>query len=215
MGIASFVLFGGQGLSAATVTHWAIRSPGARFALLVGWLRATGPVVRPLVNSPELSFLRPLPVPLPRILGLVAWAMVFAGAPMGDSLDAWRWRHAGRGSGLPCAGPFYMLFRSRACATRATSRSYWFFSRLGWRLGLRCGWFSEWSASWWAFAQRGGASSSRRAVRRFARCIAVERFALAAAYWRTLLQSARRLALSRRSARGDGCGVRVPRHREQ
>jgi hypothetical protein len=187
MGIGSFVLFGGQGLSAATVTHWAIRSPGARFALLVGWLVATGPVVRPLVNSPELSFLRPLPVPLPRILGLVALAMVFAELPW-----AILWT---RGAGVMLgAGALAIALGLHAFQVARLRNA----GDVALVFVLFLGWLTPWPAMWPVLGMVGLLVGLRAAWRRVLEPPSRSSFrtmhrgrtlALAAAYWRTLFRA--------------------------
>jgi hypothetical protein len=70
VGIASTILFGGQGMDAKTLTIPALASFPLRLGLLVGWALSTLPVARRVVADARVDLLRALPVPRSWLLGL-------------------------------------------------------------------------------------------------------------------------------------------------
>ena len=72
VGIASTILFAGQGMDAKTVTSPALASFPLRLGLLVGWALLTLPVARRVIVDPRLDLLRVLPVPRSWLLGINA-----------------------------------------------------------------------------------------------------------------------------------------------
>jgi hypothetical protein len=72
IGVASVVLFGGNGLDARTVTAEAERSRSFRCVLLAAWWLAALPVGRAWIGEPAALSLRALPVPRVLVLALLA-----------------------------------------------------------------------------------------------------------------------------------------------
>lgn len=99
--IGSAILFGGNGLSARTVTRLAEHSAAFRLGLWAVWLLATLPVARALLATRASFFLRALPVPRGRIVAIHAVHLALSEAPM---IALW-----GRGAG-PLGGAWALLF---------------------------------------------------------------------------------------------------------
>ena len=72
VGIASTILFAGQGMDAATVTTPALASFPLRLGLLVAWALVTLPVARRVVADARVDLLRVLPVPQSWLLAINA-----------------------------------------------------------------------------------------------------------------------------------------------
>lgn len=73
LAMASGLIFGGNGMRAADVTHMAERSPGFRVVFVLIWLLCATPGVRALIFAREALLLRSLPVPrLQFLLALAA-----------------------------------------------------------------------------------------------------------------------------------------------
>jgi hypothetical protein len=72
IGVASIVLFGGNGLDARTVTAEAERSRSFRCVLLAAWWLAALPVGRAWIGDPAALSLRALPVARALVLALLA-----------------------------------------------------------------------------------------------------------------------------------------------
>ena len=84
IGIAAVVLFGGNGMDAATVTRRAIEDSLFRWVLLASWTLATVPAARVWLGTPETFFIRALPVSRVAIVG----SFIIATEPLGRSTAA-------------------------------------------------------------------------------------------------------------------------------
>src|SRR5688572_27699114 len=62
IGITAVILFGGNGMDAATVTRRAAEDAGFRWLLLASWTLATLPAASAWLGTPETFLVRALPV---------------------------------------------------------------------------------------------------------------------------------------------------------